>query len=206
MKTRGPRVVLVRHGETAWSRSGQHTGRTDVPLLEEGRKMATLLGDPLHAWNFAQVWTSPLSRAAETCALAGYGDVAVRRDDLMEWDYGDHEGRTSAEIRTEQPGWTLWKYGAPHGETLEQIGERADRVVTDARAVAGDVLIFSHGHFLRVLAARWVDLAPDAGRLFLLDTGSISSLGFEGAAAQPVLSCWNDTTHLRGRPTPGGPP
>ncbi|MCE9671959.1 histidine phosphatase family protein [Myxococcus stipitatus] len=198
MKARGPHVVLVRHGETAWSQSGQHTGRTDIPLLEGGREMAALLGEPLHAWKFAQVWTSPLSRAAETCALAGYGDVAIRRDDLMEWDYGDHEGRTSAEIRAEQSDWTIWRSGAPHGETADQIGARADRVIADARAVGGDVLIFSHGHFLRVLAARWLGLSPAEGRLFLLSTGSISALGREGEAAQPVLACWNDTTHLRG--------
>ncbi|MFY2562380.1 histidine phosphatase family protein [Corallococcus terminator] len=198
MKTRGPQVVLVRHGETAWSRSGQHTGRTDVPLLEDGRKMAALLGSPLRAWTFAQVWSSPLSRAFETCALAGYGDAAQRRDDLMEWDYGDHEGHTSAEIRVEHPGWTLWKDGVPHGETARQVGARADRVIADAREEKGDILIFSHGHFLRVLASRWLGLPPEDGRLFLLSTGSISVLGSDGDAAQPALAGWNDTTHLKG--------
>ncbi|MCP3062207.1 histidine phosphatase family protein [Myxococcus sp. K38C18041901] len=198
MKMRGPQVVLVRHGETAWSRGGQHTGRTDVPLLEDGRKMAAKLGEPLRAWDFAQVWTSPLSRAFETCALAGYGEGAVRRDDLMEWDYGDHEGRTGAEIRVEHPGWTVWKDGVPNGETAEHVGARADHVIADLRQQTGDILLFSHGHFLRVLAARWLGLVPSDGRLFLLSTGSISVLGADGPdAAQPALAGWNDTTHLK---------
>ncbi|WP_342376023.1 histidine phosphatase family protein [Myxococcus stipitatus] len=197
MKTQGPRVVLVRHGETAWSRSGQHTGRTDVPLLEDGRKMAAMLSAPLRAWKFSQVWTSPLSRAFETCALAGYGDVAQRSDDLMEWDYGDYEGRTRAEIQVENPGWTLWRDGVPHGETAAQVGARADHIITRARAETGDLLIFSHGHFLRVLASRWLGLPPTDGRLFLLSTGSISVLSFDGDAAQPALAGWNDTTHLK---------
>ncbi|MBJ6759655.1 histidine phosphatase family protein [Myxococcaceae bacterium JPH2] len=196
-RTSPPVVVLVRHGETAWSRSGQHTGRTDMPLLDEGRKMGELLGAPLHRWRFAAVWTSPLSRAAETCARAGYGDVARAREDLLEWDYGAYEGRKGAEIRAERPGWTLWLDGAPNGENAQRVGERADHVIADAQALDDNVLIFSHGHFLRVLAARWLALPPDAGRLFLLSTGSISSLSADGEGTQPALACWNDTTHLR---------
>lgn len=198
MKTRSQQVVLVRHGETEWSRSSQHTGHTDLPLLEDGRKMAVLLGGPLRAWRFAAVWTSPLSRAAETCALAGYGDVAQKRADLMEWDYGDYEGRRGADLRAERPGWVIWRDGVPNGETLAQVAARADRVIADARAVDGDVLLFAHGHFLRVLASRWLDLPPDSGRLFLLSTASLSVLGFDAEGTQPALVSWNDTTHLRG--------
>nr|WP_324290011.1 histidine phosphatase family protein [Pyxidicoccus sp. MSG2] len=197
MKTRGPQVVLVRHGETVWSRSGQHTGRTDVPLLEDGRKMAGLLATPLEEWRFAEVWTSPLSRAAETCALAGFGDVAKRRPDLMEWDYGDYEGRTGDEIRAERPGWALWKDGVPNGETAAQVGARVDGVIADACAVNGDVLIFAHGHLLRVLAARWLGLPPERGCLFMLGTASISVLSLDGDGTQPVIVTWNDMTHLR---------
>jgi len=198
MKTRGPQLVLVRHGETAWSRSGQHTGRTDVPLLDDGRRMGGQLAAPLKAWNFARVWTSPLSRAADTCALAGFGDVAGKRDDLMEWDYGDYEGRIGDDIRKERPGWALWKDGAPGGETVEQVGARVDRVIADARAVAGDVLVFAHGHLLRVLAARWLDLPPGCGRMFMLGTASISVLSLDGDGTQPVIVTWNDMTHLKG--------
>lgn len=198
MKTRWPQVVLVRHGETAWSRSSQHTGRSDIPLLEDGRKMGALLGEPLRAWTFAAVWTSPLGRAAETCALAGYGGVAQRRDDLMEWDYGAYEGRTGADIRAERPGWSIWKDGVPDGETVDAVGTRVDRVIAEARAVDGDVLLFAHGHLLRILAARWLGLPPADGRLFLLSTASISVLSHDGDGSQPVIASWNDTTHLRG--------
>ncbi|MBZ4418319.1 histidine phosphatase family protein [Myxococcus sp. RHSTA-1-4] len=198
MKTRGHQLVLVRHGETDWSRSGQHTGRTDIPLLEDGRRMGELLGAPLRAWRFAEVWTSPLSRAAETCALAGYGGVARRRPDLMEWDYGEYEGRRGDDIRASRPGWSLWKDGAPNGETAADVGARVDRVIADVRAVKGDVLVFAHGHLLRVLAARWLGLPPDNGRLFMLGTASISVLSLDGDGTQPVVVTWNDTTHLRG--------
>lgn len=197
MNTRAPQVVLVRHGETEWSRSGQHTGRTDLPLVEEGRLMGERLRVPLRAWRFAAVWTSPLTRALETCVLAGYGDVAQKRDDLMEFNYGDYEGRTGADIRTTRPGWTLWNDGVPNGETMEQVGARADRIIAEARALQDDVLLFSHGHLLRILAARWLGLPPDDGRLFHLSTASISVLGFEAGRSQPVLSGWNDTTHLK---------
>jgi probable phosphoglycerate mutase len=197
MKPRAPQLVLVRHGETAWSRTGQHTGRTDIPLLEEGRRMGELLGAPLGAWRFAAVWTSPLSRAADTCALAGYGDVARQKPDLMEWDYGAYEGRTKEDIRAERPDWVLWRDGVPRGETAEQVGARADRIIAEARALNGDVALFAHGHLLRVLAARWLGLAPTDGRLFTLGTASISVLGSDVESGQSVLLCWNDTTHLR---------
>ncbi|RKG89861.1 histidine phosphatase family protein [Corallococcus terminator] len=198
MKTRAPQVVLVRHGETEWSRTSQHTGRTDLPLLEEGRAMGEKLRAPLSAWSFAAVWTSPLTRALETCVLAGYGDAAQKRDDLMEFDYGDYEGRTGADIRSTRPDWTLWKDGVPNGETLEQVGARADRIIADARAIQDDVLLFSHGHMLRIIAARWLGLPPEGGRLFQLGTAAISVLGSEPDGVQPVLAGWNNTAHLKG--------
>jgi probable phosphoglycerate mutase len=194
MKPHAPQIVLVRHGETAWSRSGQHTGRTDVPLLEDGQRMGRALEVPLRAWSFAAVWTSPLSRASETCALSGHGATARALADLMEWDYGAYEGLTSKEIRAQAPGWTLWKDGTPRGESTAQVGTRADRVLEEARQVHGNVLLFSHGHLLRVLAARWLGLPPTEGRLFALGTASISVLGWDGE--QPVLLRWNDTAHL----------
>ena len=197
MKPRSPVLVLVRHGETAWSRSGQHTGRTDIPLLEDGRHMALELREPLRRWDFAAVWTSPLSRASETCALAGYGDVAELRTDLMEWNYGTFEGKTKDEIRATSPHWTLWSDGVPCGETARDVGARTDRVITEARSVEGNVLLFAHGHLLRVLTARWLGLPPTEGRLFTLGTASISVLGFDSDGDQPVLQLWNDTTHLR---------
>jgi len=197
MKPLPPVLVLVRHGDTAWSRSGQHTGRTDIPLLEEGRRMATELREPLRAWDFAAVWTSPLSRASETCALAGYGDVAQLRSDLMEWDYGTFEGKTKAEIRATSPNWTLWADGVPCGESARDVGARADRIIAEARSVEGNVLLFAHGHLLRVLAARWLGLPPTEGRLFTLGTASISMLGLDSDGDQQVLQLWNDTTHLR---------
>jgi probable phosphoglycerate mutase len=198
MKPASPVLVLVRHGDTAWSRSGQHTGRTDIPLLEEGRRMATELREPLRAWDFSAVWTSPLSRASETCALAGYGDVAQMRSDLMEWDYGTFEGKTKAEIRATSPNWTLWADGVPCGESARDVGARADRIIAEARSVEGNVLLFAHGHLLRVLAARWLGLPPTEGRLFTLSTASISMLGLDSDGDQQVLQLWNDTTHLRG--------
>jgi broad specificity phosphatase PhoE len=185
-----PLLVLVRHGETEWTISGQHTSRTDVPLTVEGRRQAERLRDRLSGLEPAIVLTSPRRRASETCRLAGFGDVAVVDDDLVEWDYGDYEGRTTAAIRAEVPGWTLWRDGVPGGETAEDVGARADRVIERTRH-AGDVLVFSHGHFLRVLAARWLDLAPDAGGFFALDPASVSRLGWE--REQAVLRGWNDT-------------
>jgi broad specificity phosphatase PhoE len=195
VKPLSPQIVLVRHGETAWSRSGQHTGRTDIPLLEDGRRMGQALEAPLRAWSFAAVWTSPLRRASETCALSGHGVTARENPDLMEWDYGDYEGKTGKEIRASKPEWTIWKDGPLGGETVEQIGARVDRAMEEVRRVQGNVLLFSHGHFLRVFAARWLGLPPSEGRLFALSTASLSVLGWDGA--QPQLVSWNDTTHLR---------
>jgi probable phosphoglycerate mutase len=182
-------VVLVRHGETEWSRAGKHTGRTDVPLTEAGRRQAQVVGAELQKRRFAAVWTSPLARAAETCRLAGFGDVAVAKDELMEWDYGDYEGRTTPEIREERPGWTLWRDGVHGGETAEQVGARVDRVLADSEAAGGDVLLFAHGHVLRVLAARWLGLDPAEGQLFALDPATLSTLGFERETR--VVRLWN---------------
>jgi broad specificity phosphatase PhoE len=182
-------VVLVRHGETEWSRTGKHTGRTDVPLTELGRQQAREVGLALQWREFALVLTSPLGRALETCRLTGYGEVALSRDDLMEWDYGAYEGRTTVDIRKERPGWSLWSDGVPGGETDAQVGARADRVIEEVRSAGGDALVFAHGHLLRVLAARWLGLEPAAGRLFALDPATISVLGYERET--PVLRSWN---------------
>lgn len=182
-------VVLVRHGETEWSRDGKHTGRTDVPLTERGREQARAIADALRDRRFELALTSPLARALETCRLAGFGDVAVVRDELREWDYGAHEGRTTADIRKERPGWTLWRDGVPEGEAIAEISARVDRVLADVRRVPGDVVVFAHGHVLRVLAARWLDLETDAGRLFALDTATMSVLGYERETS--VIRIWN---------------
>jgi probable phosphoglycerate mutase len=183
------RVVVVRHGETDWSAHKRHTGRTDVPLTEDGRREAELLGRALRGWRFSLVLTSPLKRAVETCWLAGFGDRAVPRDALMEWDYGQYEGRTTLDIRQQIPDWTIWRYGAEGGETPQQVGERVDLVLQEVRSAEGDALLFSHGHLLRVLAARWLGAQPPEGRLFALDPATLSILGYE--REQPVLSTWN---------------
>ncbi len=184
------RLVLLRHGATEWSQSGQHTGRTDIPLLEEGRRQAEAIGALLGAYHlteFAQVLTSPLERASETCALAGFeGEIDL---DLLEWDYGDYEGITTAEIQQTRPGWNLWSDGVPEGETAAEVGRRADRVVERVKSVAGDTLVVAHGHFLRVLAARWLGLPPAAGRLFMLDPGAICVLDAEHDL--PAVRLWN---------------
>ena len=181
--------MLVRHGETEWSRAGRHTGRTDVPLTEHGREQAGAVGSALRSRDFALVLASPLARALETCRLAGFADRAQPRDELMEWDYGAYEGRTTTDIREERPGWTLWHDGVADGETVEQVGARVDRVLDELRAAGGDALLFAHGHVLRVLTARWLELEPAAGRLFALDSATISILGYEREA--PVLRLWN---------------
>jgi broad specificity phosphatase PhoE len=186
---RPQQVVLVRHGETEWTRSGQHTGRTDIPLTEEGRRQALLVGERLRGRRFALVLTSPLRRAAETARLAGI-DAAVR-EDLREWDYGAHEGRTTPEIREERPGWTLWRGDVPEGETAEDVGRRVERVLDEVRSADGDVALFAHGHVLRVLAARWLGLPPRDGRLLALDPAAISILGYERET--PVLRLWNES-------------
>ncbi len=188
-------VYVVRHGATEWSLSGRHTGRTDLPLVAAGREQAAAVGALVAGRSFALVLTSPLARARETCALAGFGGGAEVTHDLAEWDYGQYEGMTSEEIRSLRPGWTLWVDGVVGGETAAEVGRRADRVVERARAAPGDTLCFSHGHLLRVLAARWLGLPPAAGRLLALDAGSLSVLGWEREV--PVVESWNE------RPGPG---
>ena len=183
------RLWLVRHGQTAWSAAGRHTGRTDLPLDDAGRAQALALRPILEAQRFAQVLTSPLQRAFETCRIAGYADGAQPVDDLQEWDYGDYEGLTTDEIRADRAGWTLWRDGCPGGETVAEVGARVDRVIRQARAVDGDTVVFSHGHLLRVLAARWVQLDPTAGALLALDTATVSMLGWE--REQAVVRQWN---------------
>ena len=182
-------IVLVRHGETEWSRDGRHTGRTDLPLTEEGQRHAVALAAPLRPWHFALVLTSPLRRAVETCRLAGYGTQAQLRPELMEWDYGRYEGLTSRQIAAQNPGWSLWRDGGPDGESPADIGRRVDRVIAEVRRTAGDVLIFAHGHVLRVLAARWLDEPAAGGRHYALQTAALSVLGYEHENS--VISRWN---------------
>ena len=189
MSDRPPEVVLVRHGETEWSRAGRHTGRTDVPLTAQGRRDAKALGAVLRQRRFALVLTSPLQRSADTCRLAGLGDVAVVRDELREWDYGEYEGLKTVDIRRERPRWSVWADDIPGGESLTDVAERADRVVPELRSSEGDAAVFAHGHLLRVLAARWLGLEPAAGRLLALDVATISVLGYERETA--VLRSWN---------------
>jgi probable phosphoglycerate mutase len=188
-----PSVTLVRHGETAWSAAGRHTGRTDIPLTEEGERKAEHLHERLAGQTFDRVFTSPLQRAARTCALAGLGDRAVLDPDLLEWDYGDYEGRTSREIQANRPGWQIFRDGCPHGETAADVGERVDRVIARLRAVEDRAILFSSAHVLRVLTARWLELPPDGGRLFALSTASISVLGYEhDSRDEPVVTLWNE--------------
>ncbi len=186
-----PQLWLVRHGETAWSATGKHTGRTDVPLTDEGREAAEHLTQTLAGNTFALVLTSPMSRARDTCVLAGLGDRVEVTADLCEWDYGDYEGLTTAEIRETRPGWNVFADGCPGGESPEQVGERADRVVARVRDIDGDAIVFSHGHLLRVLAARWVGLPPQAGAHLALATASVSVLGWERET--PVITSWDLT-------------
>ena len=191
-----PVTYLARHGETAWSLTGQHTGLTDLPLTERGERNARQLAERLKGLTFAKVWTSPLQRAVRTCALAGFGAVAEVDRNLLEWNYGDYEGLLTADIHAKRPDWQLFRDGCPGGETPDEVGARADRVVSRVRAVEGDVLLFSSGHFLRVLAARWLGVEPAAGRFFLLSTASLSALGYEHNLSQPVIRLWNDTRHV----------
>src|SRR6266404_1918069 len=192
-----PTVYLARHGETAWSISGQHTGRTDLPLTERGERNARRLGERLRGLSFAKVYTSPLQRAARTCDLAGFRSMSEVDPELVEWDYGQYEGLTSAEIHAKRPDWLLFRDGCPDGETPAQVAARADRVVKRVRAVPGNILIFSSGHFLRVLAARWLGLETGwAGCYFLLSTASVSSVGYEQSRSRPVIRLWNDDHHV----------
>jgi probable phosphoglycerate mutase len=191
-----PVVYLARHGDTAWTLSGQHTGGTDLPLTENGEHNALRLGGRLKGMTFARVFTSPLQRASRTCELAGFGAVAEVLPDLSEWDYGNYEGLRSEEIMKERPDWQLFRDGCPGGESLDQVGERADHVIERVRAIAGDVLLFSSGHFLRVLASRWLALDPDSGRHFVLSTASLSALSYEHNISHPVIRLWNDDHHV----------
>jgi len=191
-----PVVHLARHGETAWSLSGRHTGLTDLPLTDRGDRNARRLGERLAGMKFAKVFTSPLQRAARTCELAGFGAAAEVDRDLVEWNYGEYEGRRTGEIRAERPDWQLFRDGCPGGESPHEIGARADRVVARVRAVGGDVLVFSSGHFLRVFAARWLGLEVVAGRFFFLGTASLSALGYEHGLSEPVIHLWDDMRHV----------
>ena len=185
-----PRAWLIRHGETEWARDGRHTGRTDVPLTELGRSQAVAAGRKITGQGFAEVFSSPLSRALDTARIAGFGDRVELVDDLREWDYGDDEGRTTLEIRADRPGWSIWAEGPRNGETVDEVGLRADRVIARVRDATGDVLCFAHGHILRILAARWLELPPVDGRLFALSTATVSVLGWEREA--PVILRWNE--------------
>ena len=189
-------IYLARHGETAWSLTGQHTGITDLPLTERGERNAAHLGERLAGLAFAKVLTSPLQRAMQTCELAGFGAVDEVDRDLVEWNYGDYEGLRTAEIHAKRPGWQLFRDGCPNGESPEQIGARADRVINRVRAIKGNVLIFSSGHFLRVLAARWLGLEPGAGKFFMLSTASLSALTYEHELSHPAIQFWNTTRHV----------
>jgi broad specificity phosphatase PhoE len=191
-----PLVYLTRHGETAWAAAGRHTGRTDIPLTDRGEEDARRLGQRLAGLVFSRVWTSPAVRAWKTCELAGYGSTAEPDPDLWEWDYGDYEGLQSAEIRAQAPGWQLFRDGCPGGESPADVAARADRVIARIRVVAGDVLLFSSGHVLRVLAARWLGLEPAAGRFFLLGTAALSILAYDHDLSEPAVRLWNDRTHL----------
>jgi probable phosphoglycerate mutase len=182
-------IVLVRHGETEWSRDGRHTGLTDIPLTDAGRAQAALLRDAMGEWRVARVLSSPLQRALETCRLAGMVDAAETTEDLLEWDYGEYEGVTTAEIRESRPGWYLWRDGCPGGEQAAAVGERVDRVIAQLQDVDGDVALFAHGHVLRVLAARWIGLGPEGGALLALGTGTLSVLGYERETR--VVRRWN---------------
>ena len=182
-------IWLIRHGETEWSRSGAHTGRTDLPLTPAGRENAKALGRLLAGRQFGLVLCSPMQRARDTCRLAGFGDAALDEPDLREWDYGDFEGRTTAAIREEIPGWSLWVNGVRNGETVDQVAARADAVIARVLAAHGDAALFAHGHILRILTARWLGLAGDAGRLFALGTASIGVLGYERETR--VITRWN---------------
>ncbi|WP_306332500.1 histidine phosphatase family protein [Streptomyces sp. KL118A] len=194
-----PRILLARHGQTEWSLSGKHTGRTDIPLLEEGRRGAKLLGERLHRAPHdglpgVEVRTSPLSRARETCEIAGFGDRATTWDALMEFDYGAYDGMTPADIQAVRPGWFIWRDGVPEGETLAQVSARADEVVDWARGADRDVLVFAHGHILRVIGARWLGLGIEFAARIRLNPTSLSVLGW--AYGEPAVESWNETGHL----------
>lgn len=189
------RIVIVRHAETEWSLNGRHTGTTDLPLTDSGQLKGDRIGSALSEFRFDLVWTSPLRRAMDTCRIAGLGDRAQTRRELVEWDYGEYEGITTAEIVERRPGWDLWLHGAPSGESPGDIANRVDPLVDELSRFSGDVAVFSHGHFSRALAVRWVGLPIEAGRLFGLGTGAISVLSWHRDVR--VIERWNDDAHIR---------
>jgi probable phosphoglycerate mutase len=191
-----PIIYLARHGETEWSVSGQHTGLSDIPLTARGERNARQLGTRLAGLKISHVFTSPLKRAHRTCELAGFGAQAVVDHDLVEWDYGDYEGKTTAEIRRERPDWQIFRDGCPDGESLADVGSRADRVIARIRALHSDALVFSSGHFLRILGARWCGLEPSAGKSLYLSTAALSAAGYEHDLDSPVIRLWNDCRHV----------
>jgi broad specificity phosphatase PhoE len=196
-----PIVYLARHGETAWTISGQHTGLTDLPLTERGERTARRLGERLKGLTFSTVLTSPLQRATRTCELAGFKSIAEVDRDLVEWDYGQYEGRRTVDIRAERPDWELFRDGCPGGESPRQVSVRAERIVQRVRALSGDVLIFTSGHFMRVLATRWLGLEPTVNcKFFMLSTASLSALGYEHTLSRPVIRLWNETRHVEINP------
>jgi broad specificity phosphatase PhoE len=192
-----PEIYLARHGETAWTLSHQHTGRSDIPLTARGESNARSLGERLRGMEFQRVLTSPLERARRTCELAGFLGKAATEPDLAEWDYGEFDGLTTAEIRRKTPNWSLFRDGCPGGESLEEVGARADRLIEKLRATPGRQLLFGHGHFFRVVAARWLGLPPEDGRLLYLSTASLSIQGYEHSESEPVIRLWNDDRHVR---------
>ncbi|BDI30869.1 phosphoglycerate mutase [Capsulimonas corticalis] len=192
-----PRIYLARHGETEWTITGQHTGMTDLPLTDRGERNAQSLGKRLAGLTFAAVFTSPLLRARQTCDLAEFGGAAQVDPDLVEWNYGEYEGRRTVDIRKERPDWRSFRDGFPGGESVAEIGARADRVVERLRAIEGDTLLFSHGHFLRFLAARWLGLPPESAQYFVLTTASLSILGYEHNLSEPAIRLWNDDRHTQ---------
>jgi len=197
MTEKVPVVYIARHGNTAWTHSGQHTGLTDLPLTPDGERNALRLGERLKGMTFAKVFTSPLQRASRTCELAGFGAAAETNPDLVEWNYGKYEGLTSAQILQQHPNWDLFRDGAPGGESPAEIGDRADRVIERIRHVADDVILFSSGHFIRVFTARWLGLSPGAGgRYFLLNPASLSAVSYEHNLSRPVIRLWNDDHHV----------
>jgi broad specificity phosphatase PhoE len=196
MANKLPVVYLARHGNTAWTHSGQHTGLTDLPLTPDGERNAVRLGDRLKGLTFAKVFTSPLQRAARTCELAGFGKVAETDPDLVEWNYGRYEGLTSTQVLQQRPDWDLFRDGCPGGESPQQIGERANRVVQRIRNVAGDVLLFSSGHFIRVLTGCWLGVGPAGGRFFLLSPASLSALSYEHGLSRAAVRLWDDDRHV----------
>jgi broad specificity phosphatase PhoE len=197
MSEKLPIIYIARHGATAWSLTGQYTGLTDLPLTEQGERNACQLGERLKDISFVKVFTSPLQRAVRTCELAGFGSVAEIDRDLVEWNYGQYEGLCTADILAKRPGWQLFNDGCPDGETPAQVRVRADRVVSRVREVQGDILLFSSGHFIRVLAARWIGLEPsNNSRSFMLSTASLSAFSYEGGLSRPVICLWNETRHV----------